>query len=232
MNQEQIRQHLLKSKTDWVKWQKNPPGASHMGSIWQRKIRSARTILEALLKAHGSYLNDENLRTLITETEAIINSRHLTVETLSHVNSEMLLSSNHILAMKTDVILPPPGIFLRPDTYSRRRWRCVQHIASEFWTRWRKEFLRTIQVRQKWSNQKRNFKVGNVVLLREDSIRNKWPMARIVETERDSTEVVRCVKLELGNASLDSQKVLRPPISKIVLLIENESVRFPNEGSH
>ena len=57
-------------------------------------------------------------------------------------------------------------------------------------------------------------------------------MARIVETEPDSTEVVRCVKLELGNASLDSQKVLRPPISKIVLLIENESVRFPNEGSH
>ena len=34
---------------------------------------------------------------------------------MSHVNSEMLLSSNHILAMKTDVILPPPGIFLRPE---------------------------------------------------------------------------------------------------------------------
>ena len=31
MNQEQIRQHLLKSGTDWVKWQKNPPAASHMG---------------------------------------------------------------------------------------------------------------------------------------------------------------------------------------------------------
>ena len=52
-------------------------------------------------------------------------------------------------------------------------------------------------VRQKWNNQKQNFKVGDVVLLREDSIRSKWPMARIVETEPDSSEVVFSVKLKL-----------------------------------
>ena len=34
-------------------------------------------------------------------------------------------------------------------------------------------------------------------------------MARIVETEPDSTEVVCCVKLKLGDASLDFQKVLQ-----------------------
>ena len=34
-------------------------------------------------------------------------------------------------------------------------------------------------------------------------------MARIVETEPDSTGAVGSVKLELGDASLDSQKVLR-----------------------
>ena len=56
-------------------------------------------------------------------------------------------------------------------------------------------------------------------------------MARIVETEPDSTGVVRSVKLKLGDASLDSQKVLRRPISKIVLLVEDESVRFLDEGT-
>ena len=69
--------------------------------------------------------------------------------------------------------------------------------------------LQTLHVRQKWNNQKRNFKVGDVVLLREDSVRNKWPMARIVETEPDSNRVVRSVKLKLGDASLDSQNALR-----------------------
>ena len=65
-----------------------------------------------------------------------------------------------------------------------------------------------LQLKQKWNNQKRNFKVGDVVFIREDSIRNKWPMARIAETQLDSNGVVRSVKLKLGGASLDSQKVL------------------------
>ena len=92
-----------------------------MGGTWEWQIRSARTILEALLKTHGSSLNDENLRTLITETGAIINSRALTVETLSDVNNEMPLSPSQFLSMKTDVILSPPGTFSRPDIYFRRR---------------------------------------------------------------------------------------------------------------
>ena len=53
MNQDQIRQHLLKSGADWGKWQKNPPGALHMGGIWKRQIRSSPAILEGLLKTHG-----------------------------------------------------------------------------------------------------------------------------------------------------------------------------------
>ena len=118
MDQEQIRQHLLKSGIDWVKWEKNSPGASHMVGIWERQIRLARTILEALLKTHGSSLNEENLRTLITETKAMINSRPLTVEKLSDVNSKMPLSPSQLLTMKIDVILPPPGTFSSPGIYS------------------------------------------------------------------------------------------------------------------
>ena len=93
-----------------------------------------KTILEALLKTHGSSLNDENLRTLITETKAIINSSPLKVSTLSAVNNEISLSPSQLLTMKTDAILSPPGTFSRLDIYSRRKRRCVQHIAGEFWT--------------------------------------------------------------------------------------------------
>ena len=57
-------------------------------------------------------------------------------------------------------------------------------------------------------------------------------MARIVETEPDLTGIVRSVKLKLGDASLDSHKELRRPISKIVLLAEDELVRLPDIGSH
>ena len=57
-------------------------------------------------------------------------------------------------------------------------------------------------------------------------------MARIAETKPDANGVVRSVKLKLSDASLAFQKVLRRPVSKIVLLVEDESVRFPDEGSH
>ena len=86
MNQKQIRDYLLRNGTDWITWHKNQAGAAHMGGVWERQIRSARSILAALLKTHGHSLNDEGLRTLVAETEAIINSRPLTVESISEIN--------------------------------------------------------------------------------------------------------------------------------------------------
>ena len=69
-------------------------------------------------------------------------------------------------------------------------------------------------------------------MLRQDSFRNKLPKTRILETRPDPTTVVCSMKLEIGDATIDFQKVLRRPISRIVLLAENELVRLPNKGKH
>ena len=95
-------------------------------------------------------MNDESLRTLRAEVELIINLRPLTVETISDPKNEIPLSLSNLLTMKTSVVMPPPGEFGKPDVYSKRRWRRVQHIAGEFWSRWRKEFLQSLQVRRIW----------------------------------------------------------------------------------
>ena len=103
MSQKQIREYLLQNGTDWIIWHKNPTGASHMGEVWNSQIRSVRSILAALLKTHGHSLNDEGLRALVNETEAIIISRPLTVEFLSHVKSEIPLSLSNLLTMKSEL---------------------------------------------------------------------------------------------------------------------------------
>ena len=95
-----------------------------MGGVWEHQIQKAGNILAILLKTHGHSLNDEGLRTLVAETEAIINSRSPTAESLSDIKSEIPLSPSHLLTI-SDVIMPPPGVFNRPDLYSRRRWRRV-----------------------------------------------------------------------------------------------------------
>ena len=63
-----------------------------MGGVWQRQIRSARTILTFLLKTHGTSLNDESLHSLLMEVEAIVNSHPLTTDLLSDVSSMIPLS--------------------------------------------------------------------------------------------------------------------------------------------
>ena len=69
MKHDKIKSFLQENGADWILWHNNPPGASHMGGVWERQIRSGKIILEGLLKTHSHSLNDESLRTLIAEVE-------------------------------------------------------------------------------------------------------------------------------------------------------------------
>ena len=62
--------------------------------------------------------------TLMTEVKSIINSRPLIMVKL------MPLPPRNLLTMKTNVGMPPPVEFSRPNLYSERGWYCVQHIAN------------------------------------------------------------------------------------------------------
>ena len=174
------------------------------------------------MQTHGKAFHEESLLTLMVETEGILNSRPLIVET----TSELPLSPANILTMKSKVVMPLPGKSSKPDLYSRKRWRCIQHVINEFWSRWRKEFLQTLQERKKWQDIKRNFESDDIVLLRDsDLIRNKWPMAKIVEMFKDDNGDVRSVNLKVGQSkSNEVCTILEQPVMKIVLLLQQEEV--------
>ena len=153
MDHKKIGDFLEENSGDWMVWKRNPPHASNMGGVQEQQIRSARPILNSLLETHGSKLTEESLQTLVVEVEAIVNSRPLTTEVMNDVTSLAPSSLINFLTMKSRVI-SLPGNFTTPDRYSRKQWRRVQHVANEFWDRWRKEVLLTIQNRKKWNNQK------------------------------------------------------------------------------
>ncbi len=154
---------------DWlIRWKWNPPAASHMGGAWERQIRTVRSILSSLIRDYGHALNDESLRTLMTEVECMVNSRPLTFPS-SDTRDLQPLTPNHILTMKSKVVMPPPGEFQKGDVYLRRRWRRVQYLANIFWTRWKKEYMQTLQERTKWNKPKRNFEIGDIVLVKDDN---------------------------------------------------------------
>ena len=124
--------------------------------------------------------------------------------------------------------MPLPVNFDQPDIDSQRRWKKIQHLANEFWSRWKNEFLSTLQSLQKWTDFKENIEVGHVVLLKTNNANsNEWPMARVVVKIPDKDGQVRSVKLRIESKNNSDQTLIRP-ITKLVLLVGNEDVRFPD----
>ena len=159
MNQDLVQEYLLSNKCEWIPFKFNAPHCSHMGDPWERLIRTVRNAVKPLLMKVGNQLDDETLRTFLTEEECIVNSRPLSVDYLPDAEAPEPLTPNHLLTLKAKRVLPPPGEFQRPDVYCRRRWRRVQFCANEFWLRWREEYLQMLQVRHKWVRPKRNLTV-------------------------------------------------------------------------
>ena len=114
------------------------------------------------------------------EAEAIVNSRPLTVTQISDPDSPSPLTPSQQLTMKSKVVLAPPGVFQPADVYCRKRWRRVQHLANEFWSRRRKEFLLSLQERRKWTRPSRDLQVDDVVIMKDESLpRNAWLLAHV-----------------------------------------------------
>ena len=111
--------------------------------------------------------------------EAIFDSRPLTNGLLSDSNSVIPLSLSNLLTLKSILVIPPPGI------YYCKHWRRVPLNSNEFWSKCRKEDPSTLQCQQKWNTIKRNWKVGDILLIKEAAEGNRWQMSIIVPTSTD-----------------------------------------------
>ena len=205
----------------------NPPSASHFGGVFERQIRTIRKVLTGLLLEQDSRISDECLSTLLHEVAAIVNCRPLSHINLSDASIEPL-TPNHLLTQKSRVVVSPPGTFVREDLYIAKRWRRVQYLANLFWTRWRHEYLATINKRKKWNNQRRNLQVDDIVLISDDNApRSSWRLARVIELYPSDDGLVRSVKLQLSTSRLDRHgkrmcdlTYFDRPVHKLVLLLE------------
>ncbi len=175
-------------------------------------------------------LDTATLRTFLYEAMAIVNSRPLTTTNLHDPLSPEPLTPNHLLTMKSTSALPPPGKFVKEDLYIRKRWRRAQYLAEQFWGRWRKEYLASLSSSSKWNTTRRNIKVGDVVLVKDENASLlEWPIAIVTQTMEDEDHLVRRCKVQIGSKDLDKQgrrvnkmSVLERPIQKLVLVLESE----------
>ena len=229
MNFDKIKSYLLSRSCDLITFKMNVPHASHFGGSWERQIRSVRRVLTVVLSQNSTRLNDEGLRTFMCEVAAIVNSRPLTVETLSDVNSPAPLTPNNLLTMKAEVVLPPPGNFEKQDLFCLRLWKRVQYLSNQFYNLYRKEVLSNLQSRSKWVKPQRNLKVGDIVLLKDENTpRCEWLTSVVTEVFVSEDNKVRSATVRLTSCLDNSGKrlgqatFLSRPISKLVLLLESQ----------
>jgi hypothetical protein len=192
-----------------IRWVFNTPAASHHGGVWERLIRSTRKIFQALSTGCQFTMDDEQLVTLLCIVESIINSRPITNNPDDCRDCEAL-TPNHLLLLRNGP--QALGSFESSDLYGRR-WRQVQCIASEFWKRWLREYIPSLQIRNKCHNPERNIEVDDLVLfVIEQTQRSVWPLGRIIEVIKGRDGLVRTVKVKTP------QRILTRPVTKIVLL--------------
>lgn len=206
-----------------IKWIFNPPKASHFGGVFERKIGSVRKILDAcMLQLGPRQLTRDEFTTFLAEASHIINNTPLSAVS-SDPQDPLPITPATLLNLREEQTGPPLESFSQKDllAYGPRRWRRIQHLSSLFWNFWQRDYIHTLQSRQKWKIPKRSLQPGDIVLIREKPLRRYlWPLARVKAVRNSADGRVRSATLTLQKHknSLDTKDCTRP-ISQLVLLI-------------
>lgn len=172
-------------------WHFVPPAAPHQGGIYEAAVKSMKFHLKRIIGVKK--LNYENFITILTQIEAILNSRPL--HQLSDDPTDIqALTPGHFLVGEPLILPLPFDIDERPQTKGVRLWRDRQNMIKHFWQRWQEEYLTTLQERKKWRQEKENLKVGQLVLLKSENYPPaSWALGRIKELLPSKDGLVRSV---------------------------------------
>ncbi|XP_063397214.1 uncharacterized protein LOC134681506 [Mytilus trossulus] len=217
VDDDNIKDCLYKSGATWVF---NAPHSSHMGGIWERMIGVTRRVLDSILLENvKGGLTHEVLITLLAEVTAIVNCRPL-VEVSTDPEDPIPLTPAMLLTQKPNLITIE-NTFDMTNMY-RAQWKRVQVLADMFWRKWRVEYLQTLQKRRKWQTEKRDISVGDLVLLKDNSVhRCSWPVGIITDTFPSQDKRVRKVALRIIRKDGERVSYIRP-ITELVVLIETD----------
>lgn len=169
------------------------------GGLWEAAVKSFKRHLThvAGLEMLFTY---EQFNTLITEIEAILNSRPLTPIS-SDPNDPIVLTPGHFLIGDSLTNLRDRN-FTDVPTNRLNTWEHIQKVKQDFLKRWRREYLTEIIQRTKWTKSEPNITVGTVVILKEDYLPpSQWALGRVIECLPGDDGVVRTVKVKTAKSS-------------------------------
>ena len=211
-----VRHFLYDQDCTWIF---NPPHSSHMGGVWERMIGIARRILDSLMsEMKTKSMTHEVLTTFMAEVSAIINARPI-VPIMTDPASPFLLTPSVLLTQKGIHSVQLGDMDMK--SLFKAQWMQVQTLANMFWSRWRSEYLHTLQARRKWEHKTPNIVNGDIVLLKDKTVhRNDWPVGIVTNAISSKDGLIR--KAEVRTSKDGKQSMLTRPITEMVLLLKKE----------
>ncbi|XP_063989074.1 uncharacterized protein LOC135168625 [Diachasmimorpha longicaudata] len=205
---------------DGTRWTFNPPAAPHFGGKWEAAVKSvkyhlARTVWDPTLTF-------EELSTLLSQIEAVLNSRPLQV--LSEDPDDVsCLTPGHFFIGGAPIALPESSLeHLNVGRLSR--WQLIQQRLQFFWKQWSTGYLQQLQSVSKWHHPSNEIKVGSLVLLDDERFPPaKWPLARVTALHPGKDGLSRVVTIRTASTTLTR------PISKLVFTDDLYSFCVSNE---
>ncbi|KAL7745575.1 hypothetical protein ACLKA6_009799 [Drosophila palustris] len=189
LDESYIKTYLANNK---ITWNFIPANAPNFGGCWERLVGCFKRAIEAVLSVNANP-NDETLRTIFMEAEYLVNSRPYVLES-DDADDEIGLCPNDICVPQSCAI-HSPGKFIS-NTGEKRVWRISQYLVDAFWKRFIKEYLPTLIHRSKWRQDVDNFKVGEIVVMKDNTPRGEWPLGRVMKVYPGEDGVVRVVELK------------------------------------
>ncbi|CAB0030756.1 unnamed protein product [Trichogramma brassicae] len=213
MKSEQIRWPRLADylAEEGIEWKFIPPSAPHFGGLWEAAVRSFKFHLKrAVGTRHVTY---EELNTLIIGVEAVLNSRPLEPVTGDPDDLCVLTPSSESTGMSL-LTLPDKEPSETPLD-KLQNWKLVEGLRADFWSKWSRTYLNTLQQRHKWQRRRASINVGDIVLIVDPSLLlpcGRWPLGRVTHTYPGSDGQVRVAQVQTASGSY------KRPVVKLVSL--------------
>ncbi|XP_062138858.1 uncharacterized protein LOC133847691 [Drosophila sulfurigaster albostrigata] len=200
-----IAQHAHKS----LSWHFNPPGAPHMGGLWEAGVKSFKALFYKATST--SKYTFEELSTLLAKIEACLNSRPISPMSEDPADLLALTPGHFLIGGPLISVLEPP--INQPATSILNRWQRLKALHQQFCFRWKDEYLKELHKRTKWQSPTRNLRIGDMVVIKEDNLpSNEWRLGRVLTTCPGTDAKVRVVDV------LTARGTIRRPVAKLILL--------------
>ena len=204
-----------------ITWKFITERAPWWGGFYERLIGLMKRCLKKTLGK--ACLNMIELNTILTEVEAVLNSRPLTYP-YTDINDASPLTPSHFLCGYRLLTLPDTNAkeneadpdYIPSEMSTKALTKRAQYqktLINAFWTRWKTEYLTSLREHhtcRKRILNKKAVAIGDVVLIHDNTPRNQWKIGVVTSLHTGKDGLVRSVSLRVP-----SGKELSRPIEKL-----------------